>query len=185
MAADARIAAAVDAARTNREGRVLLGLAADYLQQAYVLAAQISQVGDWDWRRILDPFAVEDRLTGVANVEEEARRLLDISNAYAGGIYATLPDDDSALTEDSRRRIGVALNNAYTDLGLVRSVQSDIQSQFIDSMTEAASVWLDAASGAVVSVTKLAAASAIDNVGLLAIAAVGLAGLLFLRKRFA
>lgn len=106
-----RIAAA--AAKTNRDGRALLGVAAAYLARA---------------------FAVLPQITNWADTQDNARELLDRSNLYAQSVYATIPDDDGPLSDARRAQVLEALSEADTNLALVVSVDANLRIDWLDEL---------------------------------------------------
>jgi hypothetical protein len=151
------IAVAVEAAKTHQDGRQLLGVATDYLGRAYALVPELTTWG---------------------GVRDNARELLDRVNAYAGGIYAMLHDDGTLLSEQLRKSIGVALNQASEDMLLVESVDANLQWSFLQALADVIPAGIAAIAGAVGSV-------AFDHWFLtIAIAVVALVLLPFLLRRF-
>jgi len=109
------VRAAVAAMRTHREARALLGVAADYLAQAYALLPD---------------------LPSTAEVREQARDLLDRANAYATGLYAMLHDTDEPIAEDMRPRVQTALSSAQSDLKLVAEVRADLEINYLQALAD-------------------------------------------------
>ncbi|HKQ96970.1 MAG TPA: hypothetical protein VJV75_03765 [Candidatus Polarisedimenticolia bacterium] len=103
----------VAAMRTNREARALLGVAADYLHQAFELVPELTDLGD---------------------VQDQARDLLERTNLYATGIYAMIRDDDQPISEDMRPRVQTALLQAQTNLRLVAEVRAELEIDYLEEL---------------------------------------------------
>lgn len=153
------VRAAVAAMQTNREARALLGVAADYLRQAYELVSD---------------------LTNMADVQDQARDLLDGTNAYAQGIYAVLPDDDTPVAEDMRPRVQTALASAQRSLKVVAEVRADLEIDYLQALA-------DVVPTGAAAIASAAAGAAVDHWVLTAGAVVALliAWRLFLSPRAA
>ena len=130
---------AVAAAKTNQDGRALLGIAVDYLRQAYALVPHITTMG-----------------IDIGDVQRNATQLLDSVNAYAQGIYAMIPDDQAPLDETIRARIQVALLQAQSDMKLVASVDAELEVNYLQAL-------LGAISAGIVAVASAAAGAAFDQ----------------------
>jgi hypothetical protein len=143
--------------KTNREGRALLGIAADYLSQAYGLVPD---------------------LTNMAGVQDQARELLDGTNAYAQAIYATVPDNDEPVDETMRPRIETALLSAQRGLRVVAEVRADLEISYLKEIA-------DILPTGAAAIASAAAGAAADHWVLTACAAIGalIAWRLFLSPR--
>lgn len=125
---------AIAAITTNRQGRAALGIVATNLRAAYDVIATIGP-------EKLGPFLQAGGLFGdVGNdqVRDQATGLIDAVNAYATGLYATIADDDNGIDPTTRDRIGVALQQAESNLSLLSSVKSDLTRTFKSDLLELA-----------------------------------------------
>jgi hypothetical protein len=117
---------AVAALQTNRQARAALGIAADNLRKGYEVIKTIAP-STWD-------FELED--IGDSQVRQQATDLLDRTNAYAGGIYATIPDDDGELPDATRTRVGVALDQAESNLRLLTTAADQLIQPFMQDLED-------------------------------------------------
>lgn len=110
--------------QTNHHGRAALGLAAKAIRKGFEVTDEI-RPSPWD-------FHLED--IGNSEVRKQARELLERSNAYAQGIYATLPDNAEPLSDIKREYVRTALDSALTNLQLLVSVRRELVQDFTDDM---------------------------------------------------
>jgi hypothetical protein len=85
----ATIAAVAAKVQTVGQARAALGKAADLLREGYDRAEEIGSSGNFLTSNTIEFFMTSD-------TREAARARLDVVNAYATGIYATLPTAETA-----------------------------------------------------------------------------------------
>lgn len=152
---DPRVSIAAAAAKTNRQARAQLGVAATYLRRAYELLPELSSM---------------------AGVRDAARELLDRSNLYAQAVYAKLPDDDGPIDETTRAQLREALGQADENLRLVTSVEANLR---VDYLRELAGV----IPAGIAAVSAAAVGTAIDHWMLTLVLLVLAAGALMVLRR--
>jgi hypothetical protein len=141
---------AAAALQTNRHGRAALGIAAANLRRGYDVIDDIEpSLGT----ELLAPLiGLVESLTD-RDVRDQARDLLDRSNAYAQGLYATLPDDDGPIAPDRRAMVSTALEQAERNLRILEAVRADLVTTFLEDLGEL----VDAIFEATVKATKFIA----------------------------
>jgi hypothetical protein len=112
--------------KTNRQGRAILGVVADYLKRGYELVPKLGTYKE----SIFNIFVPDDDL------QEDARDLLDATNNYSIVLYNSLPDNDGPIDENRRRQIGVALNQAQSSFTLLARIDADLSSSFIEDLAD-------------------------------------------------
>lgn len=135
--AAAEITRAASAVMTNRQGRQLLGIVATRLQQGYTIVATIPSNMWWGvlrWARYFD---------GTKNLADQARNLLDRTNAFAMRVYKTLPNNDVPISLQARNQVQVALAQASSSLQLISSAANEIHKGLIDDLIDAINAWVD------------------------------------------
>ncbi len=146
---------AADAIRTNRQGRAALGIAAEAIKRGYEV---IDTIEPGLLRSIFSTgligYYFEDQAD--SEVRQAGRDLLDQANAYAGGIYAVIPDDDNPIDGDTRKRVALALSTAEKDLGMLNEAQASLTESYLDELGDLVQAIEDAASA----VAEKAAAAA-------------------------
>lgn len=124
---------AVAALRTNRHARAALGIAAEAIRRGYDVIDTIEP--SLLTEIFIAPLGLAQSLTD-SEIRTQGKDLLDRTNAYAQGVYATIHDDDAILPEATRSRVGVALAQALSDLDLLTKVSNDVVSSFLDDLGE-------------------------------------------------
>ena len=122
----------IAAIKTNRQARAAVGIAASAIRNGYDV---IDSIDSSTLDKLLFSF-FSDSVTGLTGVREQARSLLDRSNAYAGGIFATIRDDDQPVPPATLQRVQVVLENAESDLEVLEAVKADLTQSFYDELGE-------------------------------------------------
>lgn len=102
---------------TNRQGRAVLGIVAQYLKRGYVLADSIDGVA-----------------TGQA--QSQAKSLLDQTNKRAQQVYASVPDNDEPLTDLNRRKTVQVVQQALENTRLVSTAAEDLNRGLMGAITD-------------------------------------------------
>lgn len=122
---------AAAALQTNRHGRAALGIVAENLQRGYEVADSIRPPLA---TQIMNPvFGLVESFTD-ADLRRTAREMLDVTNAYAGGLFAVLPDDDQPLPANMKANIGEALHQAERNLSILVSVRQNVVQTFLEDL---------------------------------------------------
>lgn len=167
--------------KTNRHARAALGIAASHIREGYDVIESIKPTA---LDEFIEPRGLLAAALGVdpegeyAEVRAQGRDLLDRTNAYAGGVYAVIHDDDQALSEAMRGRVAIALEQASSGLQLLESVKENLVQTFVDELAELVTAILSATKDAaefVAEAAKKIAASVLPPWLLWALGGLGLA----------
>lgn len=164
MISRAEIQTVADKITTIGQARLALGIEAEQLRTGYDLLVSIGTNGGilHDYT----PFGtVEDVTSGQAR--DAARDILDQANAYAQGIYATLPKEaDNWMLDDKwRGRVAAALLTGLTAVNAVQELASELRPNYSEEYFAALSTSIGSVTGAIGN----AVASVASGIGLLPI----------------
>ncbi len=98
--------------QTNRQARAVLGVVAQYLRQGYEVAKTVPS--------FISP------IDGTKKAAEAMRIGLDQINNYAQRVYNAIPNDDTPLSDLNRKKVGLSLSQARSELAMVSTDANDL-----------------------------------------------------------
>ncbi len=146
MISQSEIQTVADSVSTVGQARAILGAESEQLKVGYNLLSSIGHDGG-----ILDTWTPLGTVSDITSGEARnaARDLLDQANAYAQGIYATLPKeaDDWPLDDSWRKRVAAATLTGLTAVNQVQEVARELRPNYSEE-------YLAALSSSIGTVTK-------------------------------
>jgi hypothetical protein len=142
--ADLTTSAVAAALVTNRHARAALGIAAQHIRNGFDILDSITESS----LPIVAQLLSLAETSSDVDVKETGRELLDRTNLNAQAVYGAIPDTDDPLDAYTRGRVGVALENARSDLELLESVRADLSTDFLSDLGDLLSKLADGSQAA-------------------------------------
>jgi hypothetical protein len=108
--------------QTDRQARAVLGVVAQYLRKGYEVAQTVPS--------FISP------IDGTKAAAAAMRVGLDQINNYAQRVYNAIPNDDAPVSDLNRKKVGLSLAQARTELAIVSTDANDLNQGLTGALLE-------------------------------------------------